>query len=209
MDRRSFIKRTALAGGAAGAVGAGYLGVRSNPTLATPLRPLHTLDEVAFGVLVAFAEPVLPLAGIDHRELAHGVDASLRFVAPEAQNDLNLALAVLENSLAGLVTRGGLRLFSELTVDGRAEAIHRWGDSPVAMLRGASNSLRKLLLGVHYAPLAHAEAIGYPGRPFVPPDPGPLEPRRPISKPWTPPPSTKAEPPASSPTSQDATEEEP
>jgi hypothetical protein len=61
------------------------------------------------------------------------------------------------------------------------------------MLRGATNSLRKLVLGVHYAPLENSKAVGYLGPPFDPPDQGPLEPRAPISKPWAPEPDDEAE----------------
>lgn len=186
MNRRIFITRTLLAGGAVGVGGAGVLGLRSNTSLVEPLRPLYVLDDVGFGVLVTFAETVLAVPGVDHRELAHAVDGALRFVSPEAQQDLNLVLAVLENGLAGVFTRGSLTLFSELTKEGRAEAIRRWGDSPIALLRGASNSLRKLILGVHYAPLEHSEAIGYPGPPFGVPEPEPIDPRGPLSKPWSP-----------------------
>lgn len=204
MNRRSFIKRSLLATTAVTGAGAGYLSIRGNSELATPIRALYVLDEVGFGVLVAFAEPVLPVPGVDYREIAHLIDGSLRFLAPEAQSDINLALGVLENSLAGVFTRGSMRLFSELTPEGRAEAIHRWGDAPATMLRGASNSLRRLVLAVHYAPMANSKEVGYPGPPFDPPDPGPLEPRRAISKPWTAPaaPQAQATSPTSSPTEE-------
>lgn len=192
MDRRVFVTRSLLAGGAVGAAGAGFLGLRRSRSLAEPIHKLYVFDEVSFGVMVAFAEVVLALPDVDAREVAHRIDESLRFATPEAQDDLGLVLGVLENSLSGLLTRGSLTLFSELSPEGRADAVLRWGDSSVALLRGASNSLRKLVLGVHYAVMENAKEIGYAGPPFALPDPGPLEARKPISKPWSPKPVAQA-----------------
>ncbi|MEO1480662.1 MAG: hypothetical protein AAFU77_01055 [Myxococcota bacterium] len=183
MDRRTFIRRSLLAGGAVGVAGGGYLGLRSSQSLAEPLRELFVLDEVAYGVLVAVCEPVLALPNVDAREIAHRIDESLRYATPEAQDDLGLVLGVLENSISGLLTRGSLTLFSELTAEGRAAAMRRWGDSPVALLRGASISLKKLAFGVHYAVMENAHEVGYPGPPFTPPDPGPIEARKPLYRP--------------------------
>lgn len=184
MDRRTFIKRSLLATGAAGAAGAAALGFDESEALVPPRAPLHVLDETSFGVLVAMAARIVPVEGADPVQIAHDVDASLRYTTPEAGADTRLVLAVLENGLSGLLTRGSATLFSELTPEGRDEALRRWGDSSIAMLRGATNSLRKLCLGVHYASLEHARALGYPGPIFEKPDPGPLSARAAISKPF-------------------------
>lgn len=194
MDRRTFVKRSLLSGGALGVAGTGYLGIRGNHSLAEPLRELYVFDDVSFGVMTAFAETVLALPTADPRQIAHGIDESLRYATPEARNDVGLVIGVLENSLSGLLTRGSLTLFSELTPEGRAEAIRRWGESSVSLLRGASNSLRKLCMGVHYAKMENAKELGYLGPPLSKPDPGPMEPRKSLSKPWTPSAVANAEP---------------
>lgn len=166
--------------------GAAYLGVSQGTALPVPRQALHTLEPVPFGVLALVAGRVLPFEGADPLEVAHGIDGALRYASPEAQHDLQLVLAVLENRLSGLLTRGSATLFSDLTAEGRDEALRRWGDSPVAMLRGATNSLRKLCLGTFYAPLAHAKAIGYPGPFFEKPPAPPIVANGPLSPPYVP-----------------------
>lgn len=185
MLRRSFIKGGLLAG--VGAIGAaGYLGTRKNSELPSPTQPLYVLDEIAFGVLVHFARRIVPLEPADPKWIAHTVDHGLQYATPEAQADLQLVLAVLENSLSGVFTRFNATLFSELDADAGYIAITRWGNSPVAMLAGATASLRKLCLGSFYGPIENAMAIGYPGPPFDKPEPEPISARKALSKPYQP-----------------------
>ena len=186
MHRRSFIKRSLLAGGGVAVGGAAYLGLDKGAALPDPRQALLVLEPVPFGILALVAGRVLPFEGADPIGVAHGVDGALRYASPEAQHDLQLVLAVLENRLSGLVTRGDATLFSELTPEGKDEALRRWGGSPVSALRGATNSLRKLCLGTHYAPLAHAKAIGYPGPLFDKPAPPPITATGPLSPPYVP-----------------------
>lgn len=167
-----------------GSAAAAYLGLRGSTELPHPTGPLHSLDPVPFGVLVLFAGRILPFEGADPVAVAHGVDQSLRFATPEARRDLGLVLSVLENGLSGLVTRGSATLFSELSDVDKDEAIRRWGASPSPLLAGATNALRKLCLGVHYATLEHSAELGYPG-PRIPKDePKPIAAREPLSAPW-------------------------
>lgn len=170
MNRRSFLKGAAAAAGAVG-LGGAVLGLRESEALPEPTSELHVLDPTSFGVLAVFAGRILPFAGADRMAIAHGVDASLRYATPEAQNDMGLVLGVLENGLSGLLTRGSATLFSELSPEDQDRAIERWGDSGVGLLRGATNALRKLCLGNHYALLANAQATGYPGPPIDKPEP--------------------------------------
>lgn len=205
VHRRTFLKRSLVVGVAAGG-GATFLATRSNRELPRPTRELYVLDEVAFGVLACFAERILPIEPADPRWIAHEIDRSLRFVSPEAQADTVLVLNVLENSLSGVFTRLSATLFSDLEPEGRDHAISRWGASPVGMLAGATNSLRKLCLGVFYGPLDNAKAIGYPGPRWEVPAPKALEARAPISKPYVPKPQREAAAPAEdTPTTETAT----
>lgn len=185
MHRRAFLKRSLIVGVAAGG-GATFLATRKNRELPAPTGELYVLDDVSFGVLAVFAARILPIAPADPVQIAHDVDASLRYAAPEAQEDLRLVIAVLENGLSGVFTRGSATLFSELDAEGRDLAIERWSHSPVAMLRGATHALRKLCLGVFYAPVENAKAIGYLGPHWDKPIPWPIEARKPLSPPYQP-----------------------
>lgn len=183
MRRRSFLKRSLVVGIAASG-GAAFLATRENRELPAPTGELFVLDEISFGVLALFAARILPIGPADPVKIAHDIDASLRFTSPEAQADMRMVLGVLENALSGVFTRYSATLFSELDDEGRDFAIRRWGSSPVSMLRGATASLRKLCVGVFYAPLDHAMAIGYKGPPFEKPAPPPIEARKPLSPPY-------------------------
>lgn len=170
--------------GVAGSAAATYLGLQSSTELPVPRRALASLDPVSFGVLAVFAGRILPFEGADPLEIAHGVDMSLRYATPEARSDMGLVLGLLENSLSGLLTRGQATLFSELSPEAQDEAIRRWGNSPVETLRAATNALRKLCLGVHYATLENARETGYAGPPLDKPEPSPMAARAPLSRPW-------------------------
>lgn len=183
MRRRTFLKRSLIVGVAAGG-GATFLATRSSRELPSPTGPLHVLDEISFGVLALFAARILPIEAADPRRIAHDIDSSLRYTTPEAQADMRLVLGVLENGLSGVFTRYSATLFSELDDEGRELAMKRWGSSPVGLLRGATASLRKLCLGVFYAPLDNAKAIGYRGPIFEKPVPPPIEAREPLSPPY-------------------------
>lgn len=184
MDRRSFLRRTAIGGGAVVAAGGGALGLRRSGALPEPRSALSVLDAPSFGLLALVAARIVPHA--DPLTIAHDADLALLFAPPEAREDLKLALGILQNSLAGLLTRGSPKLFSELAPEEQDAALDRWLDSRVPLLRGASSSLRKLCLGVHYGLLENARAIGYPGPPFDKPEPPPIEARAPLSPPFLP-----------------------
>ena len=203
MDRRAFLKRTFVATAATGGAAA-FAATRSNDALVAPTHELFVLDEIGFGVLVAYAQSILPFEGVEPTQVAHDIDAALRFVSPESQADTNLVLAILENSLSGLLTRGSLTLFSELSPQGREAALGRWGHSPVGMLRAAQNSLRKLCLGTFYARPDKAKEIDYPGPPFTPPAPPPIEARAALSPAYVPKPKVAPPPEAEVPVDETA-----
>jgi choline dehydrogenase-like flavoprotein len=183
VKRRSFLKRS-LAGAGILIGGSGvYLGVRSNAKRATPQRALSVLDATSFGVVAAIAERALIFPSAKPIEIAHHVDDSLRYAGPEAQREFRLMLAVVENSLAGVVLRRSGKLFTELTIEERGEALDRWGRSRIALLRGFTNSVRKLCVASHYSQTEAAKEIGHPG-PFVDkPDPGAIAANKALSEP--------------------------
>lgn len=170
----------------AGAAGAGagsvtWVGLRPGGPLPEPRAPLHVLDATGFGVLALLAGRILRGHGADPIEVAHQVDASLRYATPEAQGDTRMILGVLENALAGIFTRGQVEPFSRLAPQEKDAAIARWGDSRFGILRGAMGGLRKLCLASHYASLDAQKALGYPGPPIEPPSPAPIEARAPLT----------------------------
>ena len=181
--RRVFLK-TAAGAGAVSAAAAATVGLRSSTELPAPARPLYVLDAPAFGVLAVVAGRVLVFPGADPIDVAHRVDAVLRYATPEARSELDLALALIENALSGLLLRGSATLFSELEPEAQDRALERWGRSSIAQLRGAVDAIRKLCLGAHYAPIAAQAEVGHPGPPVDPPKPAPISPRAPLSPPW-------------------------
>jgi choline dehydrogenase-like flavoprotein len=76
---------------------------------------------------------------------------------------LGLALTVLNARLAVLLGLGTLSRFATLPADMQARCFARWLSSPLAPLRSASHSVRRLVLAVHYARPEVAQAIGYAG----------------------------------------------
>lgn len=183
-DRRTFLKR-GLIGGAVLVVGSGaYLGLRGPALRHAPAGPLYVLDGATFAILAAVAARVASFDEADPVRIAHGVDVALQYLPVEGQADLKRALRLLDNGLAGLFTRGSATPFTQLSPDAQDAALTRWACSSVAVLRSAFDALRKLCLAAHYAELENARAIGYPGVPFDKPDPGPIEPRAPLSPPF-------------------------
>lgn len=184
------IRRRFMGGGAAalGALGLPltYLGLQRNRALPEPAGQLYCVDEVSFGVLAVLASRIVPLEGADPKALAHGVDQSLRYSAPEAQAEFSFVLKVLENGLSGILTRGRFTLFSELEAKAKDEAIRRWTESPIDQLRGAMDAIRKLCLGVYYGPPSRLLSVGYPGSlKGLMRTPPPITARGPLSKPWS------------------------
>jgi hypothetical protein len=170
--------------------GGGTLGLRRGDPLPKPTGPLYVLDETSFGVLALVGARVVSAPDDDPISIAHRADASLRYVSEDAQADLRMVLKLLENGLAGILTRGSAACFSELSPEGKDRAIERWMSSPVPLLRGAANSLRQLCLGAHYSPLAYAQSTGYPGPFFEKPEAPPITADGPLSPPFVPTPKS-------------------
>ena len=162
-ERRSFLK--------VGLVGSVLLAVGGVSTLALwpgdasvrPQRPLLVLSPSSFPVLVAAAARVLNGTTANPVEIAHRVDATLRFTFVEARVDVDRLFGLLENALGGLLLRGSPRPFTLLDEAAQDAALTTWRDSDVGLLRGAYQALRKLCLAAHYAsPDAFIE-VGYAG----------------------------------------------
>ena len=184
-SRRSFLKKGIL-GGTLLALGAATLvAVRKGQSTPAPDRPLKALRVEAFPVLVAVAARVIPRR--EHAvDVAYGLDEALSYLPAPVQTDFGKIFGLLENGLAGLLTRGSATPFTLLDGPAQDKALEAWRDSRITILNGAYNALRKLSLGTYYADNDRAKEFGYPGPVFVKPEPPPIEPRGRISPPWVP-----------------------
>ena len=144
-------------------------------TVATPVRsddrtpprvvPPH-LSPAQRTALATFAPCVLHGAPPSTESLADLVarcDARLERLPAHRRAQLGLALTVLNARLAVLLGLGTLSRFATLPADMQARCFARWLSSPLAPLRSASHSVRRLVLAVHYARPEVAQAIGYAG----------------------------------------------
>lgn len=189
--RRTFLKRGLLGSTLLAAGGGAFFALRPSDLGRAPRAALHVLDAKTFAVMAAVIERVVTAPDVDAIEIAHRVDVALRYLPVEGQKELKSALGLLENGLAGLLTRGSGTPFTRLSPEGRDAALHAWASSRVTLLRSAFDALRKLSLASYYASLEAGRAIGYAGPPFDKPDPGPISSRGALSPPFVP---TPAEP---------------
>ncbi len=180
MQRRSFLKTGLIGGAVVAAVGAAGLALWSGDTSVRPRRPLASLPERAFPVLVAVAARVLKGTTADPVEIAHRVDEALRFASPESRKDLADVFGLLENALAGLLLRGQARPFTLLDEREQDAALLAWRDSRIGLLRGAYHGVRKLCLAAHHASPASWAEVGYAGPAIQKPAPPPIEAHRPL-----------------------------
>jgi hypothetical protein len=171
MQRRSFLKRGLLGGVLLVVAAGGGVALLPGDKSVKPSGPLSSLPESAFPVLAAVAARALAGTTASPVEIAMRVDAALRYARPEVRKDLGDALALLENALGGLLTRGTARPFTQLDEKEQDEALHRWRDSRLVLLRSAYHGLRKLCLAAHYATPAGWPETGYPGPSIPKPEP--------------------------------------
>jgi hypothetical protein len=179
MQRRSFVKLS-LAAAAAVVAGAGGLAVWPGDASVRPLRPLTSLPDRAFPVLVAVAGRVMQGTTANPVEIAHRVDGALRFATPEARADLGDVFALLENGLTGLLLRGQPTPFTLLDENAQDAALLAWRDSRIPPLRGAYHAIRKLCLAGHYATSSSWTEVGYGGPSIPVPAPPAIEAIRPL-----------------------------
>ncbi len=96
-------------------------------------------------------------------EFVERCDRRLTALPPHRRAQLGLALDVLGSRVAVAITSGRIKRFSQLSLANQTECFARWLDSPLAPLRSAAHSVRRLMLAVHYARPEVAAAIGYAG----------------------------------------------
>jgi hypothetical protein len=183
-DRRTFLKRTLL-GGVVLLAGSGTL-LALRKGKGEPVAPdsLRSFDPVVFPVAVAVVARMVPVAGTDFTAVALRMDDALSYTQPALRGDINKVLSLLENGLAGLLTRRSATPFTMLSPEGQDRALSAWRESRLLPLTGAYQGLRKLSVAAFYNDLDASKRLGYPGPLFDTPDPGPLQARGPISPPF-------------------------
>jgi hypothetical protein len=180
MQRRSLLKVSLAGAVALAVVGGAGLALWPGDASVRPLRPLTSLPDRAFPVLVAVAARVLKGTTAQPVEIAHRVDEALRFATPESRKDLANVFGLLENGLTGLLLRGQPRPFTLLDERAQDAALLAWRESRIGLLRGAYHALRKLCLAAHYATPSSWAEVGYGGPAIPRGEPPPLAPDRPI-----------------------------
>jgi hypothetical protein len=173
-------RRTVLRYGLGGALllAAGGTGIALRSTvLRRPARPLRMLDEKSFSILAAVADRIAPPGGgfpsAAELQVAEKIDALLATMHPANTHELEQALFLLENALAGLVFDGRARPFTQLDPAAQDEALRDWQLSRLAVRRKAYVAMHGLCAAAYYASPAIYPLVGYPG----PPDYGNVVPR--------------------------------
>jgi hypothetical protein len=162
MTRRTFLKR-GLIGGALLILGGGAtLTLLPTRESGTPLHPLEVLDPRAFQVLVAIARRLVSHPAANPVAIAHGVDAILGRMAPEAQEDMGKLLLLFESALSGLIFDGRVTPFSRRSAADQDRSLLSWRDSRLVIRRTGYQALRKLCFFAHYSMPSSWVLVGYP-----------------------------------------------
>lgn len=156
---------------ALGAIGLGVQGGADHP-----VPQLAAFDPTAFRTLQSLAARTCPgsLPGFPSAadvNLAEHVDAYAATLHETDQKELNQALWLLENGLAGFLTAGRAGPFTTASAAAQDATLHAWRDSSVGVLRRAYKALTAMCIGTYYALPEVQKATGYPG----PPDYGQAE----------------------------------
>ncbi len=184
ISRRSLITKSLLGSAVLFVGGTAGLALRPGRSEPLPGGPLQALDASSFPVLAAFIEAVAPTPmTVPAAQVALIIDDRLTYVPAAIRKEFNLALGLLENGLAGMLTRGSVTPFTLQDLAGRRRSIDAWRDSRFPLLVGAYHALRKISLAAYYMPVDIGAEAGYPGPPIPKPDPGPIRAREPLSPP--------------------------
>lgn len=166
MNRRSFLRRGALAGALLFAGGAG-LALFPTRRLHIPRKRLHALDEKQFAILAAVAARIVQAPGVDPVGIAHGVDETIALWVEENRNDFRKLLGLFDNGLAGLILDGHARPFTHLGPESQDAVLDAWRDSRILLRRAGFQTLRKLTAAVHWSDPKSWASVGYAGPPTI------------------------------------------
>jgi len=176
-SRRRFLQ-VSLA--SAGVLALGGLGLSWQATvMRTPSQPLRALSPRGYSVLAAVADRVCPggdgLPSASEIDVASLVDGLLATMHPGDVGELETALALLENAVAGLVFDGNPRPFSASPPAVQDAVLSAWRTSRLSVRRQVFGALRGLISSAYHAHPDTYAGVGYPG-----PPPGLLAQARPV-----------------------------
>ncbi|MCB9681636.1 MAG: gluconate 2-dehydrogenase subunit 3 family protein [Alphaproteobacteria bacterium] len=156
--------------GGAALLAVGGIGVALRPTvLREPAMPLQALSPRAFSVLAAVADRVCPggdgapTAAAVH--VAEKVDALMATLPSAVAAELEQALMLLENALAGLVLDGRPRTFTASTPAQQDVILATWRDSSLQLRRQVYRAVRGLTAAAYHGSPETYASVGYPGPP--------------------------------------------
>jgi hypothetical protein len=166
MNRRSFLRKGALAGVLLFAGGAG-LALFPTRRSYTPRKHLKALDEKRFAILAAVAARIVQAPGVDPVGIAHGIDETIDLWVEENRADFLKLLGLFDNGLAGLILDGHARPFTHLGPEAQDKALEAWRDSRILLRRAGFQTLRKLTAAVHWSNPTNWASSGYAGPPTL------------------------------------------
>ncbi|MFO0727806.1 MAG: hypothetical protein U1E65_28770 [Myxococcota bacterium] len=156
--RRKFIQR-GLVGGALLALAGGGLLAYPTGARARPRGRLLALGPQAFAVLAVVAARMVPEG--DPIAIAESVDRTLAYALPEAAQDVERLLLVLDSALVGLLFELKPQPFSRLDPAAQDAVLDGWRDSRVQLRRTGYQALRKLCLAAYYVDSSTWPKLGY------------------------------------------------
>lgn len=168
LTRRSLIKRGALGGAAAAAVGGGWLAFKPSRLVPLPAEPLQVLDAKTYSVLHAITGRVLtePAASPVVKALVPQlIDQHLSGLPAGEAGDYVQAIRAIESPLRGFVLDLRATPFSQLDAEGQDDVLDAWRGSTWSARRGAYQRVKQLITAVYYGHPSTYAVIGYPGPP--------------------------------------------
>ena len=174
-DRRKFLKRGLVGGGALVLAGALPFAFRTTALGRRPRRELRLLSLEQHAVLAAACARLVPGDGAgptwpsaEAVDCAGKIDALLATTHPDVGGDFKRLLRLFESGFLGTFIAASPRPFTRAAPAEQDARLEAWRRSRVALLRSGYQAIKRLAHAAYYsAPEVYAR-IGYPGPPEVP-----------------------------------------
>lgn len=167
--RRGFLRAGVIGGLLSGYVG---LSVALQPTRKAdelpPDAPVFDAEEMS--ILTAFADRICPAEGPGAPgavalDVPRQVAEMLRYAPAAAQEEVKLALRVLESPLLGLLSGERYKPFTQLSPEGQDEVLASFRASSLPFKRAIFYALRGGVTGLYYGDERTWARVGYDGPP--------------------------------------------
>lgn len=124
---------------------------------------LSNAERRALDVLAGAVLRGAPATGSALPVIAERVDARLHTLPEDKRRQVGQAIRLLASPMGGLLAGQRPVAFAALAPEAQAERLGRWVESPIGVVRSAVQTLRRLVMAVHYADPVVSRAIGYAG----------------------------------------------